>query len=455
MQPSTHAADATDRFDPWGFGTTAADEPTIIVAGVGLDAPIVAPPDDTDAHDAVLKLVARVADSPKMPAWPRAPWPPAAPAPATALAPAPEPAFAAHSTPFIPSVPSNSSIPSVSIALPSASLAARLFSKDMAGVLSLCALVIVGQAFYIGFSLTGEVRASAAPTGEVVVSSHPSGAHVAIDGRDQGVTPVVVSLPVGRHRVDVTSAAGTPQTLDAEVTEGARWTRHVELAAAPVGAAAVVTGALRIDTAVAGAAVWIDGALAGRTPLAVPAVGAGPHTVRVQFASGTLVERRVALDAGETVSLVLDAPVARAATPTGPASGWVHVQTPFDVQVLEAGQVVGSSASERIMVTAGPHVFELVNAALGFRATVKAVVGAGRTEPLIVDSPRALVQVNAQPWAEVLVDGRVAGDTPLANLQLAIGVHQFVFRHPEFGERSQTVTVRLDTPNRVTADLRR
>lgn len=416
MQPSTHAADATDRFDPWGFGTTAADEPTIIVAAPGLDAHVAAP-DDTDAHDAVLKLVARVAESPKITAWPRAPWPPAA--------------------------------------LPSALLGGRLFSKDMVGVLSLCALVIVGQALYIALSLTGEVRASTAPTGEVVVSSHPAGAHVAIDGKDQGVTPVVVSLPIGRHRVEVTSTTGTPQTLEADVTEGARWTRHLELASAPAAAAAVVTGALRIDTVVAGAAVWIDGASAGRTPLTVPTLDAGPHAVRVQFASGSIVERRVALGAGETVSLVLDAPVLKAATPTGPASGWVHVQTPFDVQVLEAGKVVGSSASERIMVTAGPHVFELVNAALGFRATVKAVVGAGRTEPLIVDSPRALVQVNAQPWAEVVVDGRVAGDTPLANLPLAIGVHQFVFRHPEFGERTQTVTVRLDTPNRVTADFRR
>ena len=59
------------------------------------------------------------------------------------------------------------------------------------------------------------------------------------------------------------------------------------------------------------------------------------------------------------------------------------------------------------------------------------------------------------PWAEVLVDGRVLGETPLANLQLPIGVHQLVFRHPDLGERAQTVTVRLDGPNRVTADLRR
>ena len=442
MQPSMHTADATDRFDPWGFGTTAADEPTVIVAAD--PARLVAVSDDTDAHDAVLTLVARVAESPTMPAWPRAPWPPALPAPEPAL-----------SSPSLPSISSIPALPSISVVVPVASLAGRLFSKDLVGVLALCTLVILGQALYIGLSLTGEVRASAAPTGEVVVSSHPAGAPVAIDGKDQGVTPVVVSLPIGRHRVDVTSLTGTPHSLEAEVTEGARWTRHLELAAAPAAAAAVVTGALRIDTAVAGAAVWIDGTSTGRTPLTVPALGAGPHLVRVQFASGGIVERRVALGAGETVSLVLDAPAAKAATPTGPASGWVRVQTPFEVQVLEAGQVVGTSASERIMVTAGPHVFELVNAALGFRSTVKVVVGAGRTEPLIVDSPRASVQVNAQPWAEVTVDGRVAGDTPLANLQLAIGVHQFVFRHPEFGERSHTVTVRLDTPNRVTADLRR
>jgi hypothetical protein len=133
----------------------------------------------------------------------------------------------------------------------------------------------------------------------------------------------------------------------------------------------------------------------------------------------------------------------------------VSVETPFEVQILEGGQVVGSSASERIMVTAGPHVFDLTNAAFGYRATVKVVVRAGRTEPLVVDTPRTAVHVNAQPWAEVLVDGRLLGETPLANLQLPIGVHQFVFRHPEFGERTQSVTVRLDTPNRVTADLRR
>ncbi len=451
MQPTSHVADTADRLDPWGFGTTAADEPTAVLAMPGL-------PDDDDllgddagnrdAHDAVAELVARLTDAPRPPAASRATWQPLIAPPGLPLS-----AF-----------PSSIPAPMTAVAhAPSASIASvvsgplssgRPFSRDMSGVLALFALVILGQALYIGLSLSGEVRASAAPTGQLVLSSHPAGAQVAVDGHDHGVTPLVVTLPVGRHRVEVMGGGSLPpQTLDADLSDGARWTRHVVLAPAVV--VATDLGALNIDTTTPGAAVWLDGALLGRTPLTHPGVGAGTHGVRVQFASGALLERRVAVAVGETVSLVLDAPAARAATFTGPASGWVRVETPFEVQVTEGGAVVGSSASERIMVTAGPHVFELKNAALGYRATAKAVVGAGRTEPLVVETPRTAVQVNAQPWAEVLVDGRLLGETPLANVQLPIGVHQFVFRHPEFGERTHSVTVRLDTPNRVTADLRR
>ena len=99
-------------------------------------------------------------------------------------------------------------------------------------------------------------------------------------------------------------------------------------------------------------------------------------------------------------------------------------------------------------------MYDLVNASLGYRATKTLRVGAGRTEVLVVTTPRTAVHVNAQPWAEVLIEGRVLGETPLANLMLPIGSHQVVFRHPELGERVQPVTVRLDAPNRVTADLR-
>jgi hypothetical protein len=51
----------------------------------------------------------------------------------------------------------------------------------------------------------------------------------------------------------------------------------------------------------------------------------------------------------------------------------------------------------------------------------------------------------------VWIDNRPVGDTPLANLDIAIGEHQIVFRHPQLGERRQNVIVRADAPARVSA----
>lgn len=360
MPRTALVADAADRFDPWGFGTTAADEPTVVVDDSGLVDDDLSPlsafdsrPQTNDADAAVAELVSRLAQPPARERW---------------------------------RVPGH-----------------------VAAILAVFLLVILGQAFYIGFSLSGEVRASAAPTGELVLSSHPAGARVAIDGRDHGVTPLVVTMPVGTHHVAVFGQGGVSEAFDANVTTAGAVTRHLVLAAAAAPAVAVPapSAAIRAD-----------------------AVAVAPSPVR-------------------------ETPVARAAIPAGPAAGWLRVQAPFAVQVFERGQLVGSSASERILVTAGAHVFELVNDTLGYRTTMKAVVGAGRTEALTIDVPHSAVQVNALPWAEVLIDGRVLGETPLANLQLPIGAHQLVFRHPDLGERTQTVTVRLDGPNRVTADLRR
>jgi hypothetical protein len=63
------------------------------------------------------------------------------------------------------------------------------------------------------------------------------------------------------------------------------------------------------------------------------------------------------------------------------------------------------------------------------------------------------VSANARPWADVIVDGISVGQTPIANLQLTIGTHDVVFRHPQLGERRQAVTVTQNGPNRIAVDL--
>jgi serine/threonine-protein kinase len=76
-----------------------------------------------------------------------------------------------------------------------------------------------------------------------------------------------------------------------------------------------------------------------------------------------------------------------------------------------------------------------------------------RTAALETRGTAGTVNVNALPWASVIIDGAAVGDTPLANLPLSAGPHDVVFKHPELGERRLRVNVTPGTPLRVSTDL--
>jgi serine/threonine-protein kinase len=82
-------------------------------------------------------------------------------------------------------------------------------------------------------------------------------------------------------------------------------------------------------------------------------------------------------------------------------------------------------------------------------------VAAGQTTSITLDVPTGTLHINALPWAQVAVDGRAIGETPIANLSLPIGSHEVVFRHPELGERRQVVLVKPGPPVRLGVDLRK
>jgi hypothetical protein len=82
-------------------------------------------------------------------------------------------------------------------------------------------------------------------------------------------------------------------------------------------------------------------------------------------------------------------------------------------------------------------------------------VAAGKVAQLKLEWPKGSVSLNALPWAEVWIDGEKSGETPLGNLSLPIGPHEIIFRHPDFGELRQAVTVTLTAPARVSVDLRK
>jgi hypothetical protein len=124
------------------------------------------------------------------------------------------------------------------------------------------------------------------------------------------------------------------------------------------------------------------------------------------------------------------------------------------VEVHERGRLLGTSASERIMLSVGRHELELSNPALGYRAIRVVQVAPGKVSTMAIELPMGTLALNATPWAEVWVDGEKVGETPIGNVPISIGIHDVLFRHPELGEQRHAVTVTLAGPARVTADLR-
>ena len=123
--------------------------------------------------------------------------------------------------------------------------------------------------------------------------------------------------------------------------------------------------------------------------------------------------------------------------------------------IREAGKVIGTTDSDRVMLPAGDHSLELVNDGLAFVAKRSVKIEPGKTAVVNVDPPNGVMNINAQPWAEVWVDGQRIGETPIGNLSRPVGPHEVVLRHPEFGERRETVTVTLKQPARLGVDMRR
>jgi hypothetical protein len=106
-------------------------------------------------------------------------------------------------------------------------------------------------------------------------------------------------------------------------------------------------------------------------------------------------------------------------------------------------------------VNEGAHALDLVNETLGFRTRQTVTVKSGQMTNLTVPVPDGRVSINAVPWADVVIDGTPAGQTPIANLSLKIGQHEVIFRHPQLGEQKQTVTVKVDGLTRVSAVLQK
>jgi len=255
------------------------------------------------------------------------------------------------------------------------------------------AAAVVLVALGTGGALAARKAMAPPPTGTLAVNSNPAGAQVIIDGNPKGATPLTLDLPPGDH-VMVLSADGQSRTIPLTIAAGGQVSQFIEL------------------------------------PTIAPAEPVAPAPI------------------------AMPAPAANPATPLVVA-GWISITAPIDVQVFEAGRLLGTSQSQRIMLGVGRHELSLSNDALGYRASRVVQVTEGKVTPIAIELPKGTLALNANPWAEVWVDGEKVGETPIGNVPVSIGTHDVLFRHPQLGEQRHSVTVTLAGPARVSAEFKK
>lgn len=156
-----------------------------------------------------------------------------------------------------------------------------------------------------GQSATLQVELKPVPA-RLHVTSEPSGASVALDGRPRGRTPLALeSLTPGSVRVVVSLDGYTADTQ--QVALGASESREVNVRLLPNG------GTIELITAPGGVSVFVDGQPAGFTPeseagvasapLRVALVGRPEHRLRLQHEGCQTIEKTVQVQAGETLTV--------------------------------------------------------------------------------------------------------------------------------------------------------
>lgn len=279
---------------------------------------------------------------------------------------------------------------------------------------ALAAALLGGGTAFVRFLRPTIVAAS--EMGTLVVETKPSGLQVFVDGIDRGRAPARIPVAAGDHVLEV-RGQGSPRVVPVRIEGGTEVSQFVEVGVPETSQSSTEADAL-------GATHGPAETVVNQQPRA-----AGPPKPQGMPASST-------------------------AEP-GAEWGWLTVKTPVVAQVRLAGNVVGTTASERIRMPAGRHEIELVNESRAYRRRSAVQIVPGKVTSLNVQKPaNGIVSLNATPWAEVWVGGRRLGETPLANVTLPAGNHEVIFRHPEFGEKRETINVVAGTPLRLGVDMK-
>ncbi|WP_297489633.1 PEGA domain-containing protein [Thermococcus sp.] len=206
-------------------------------------------------------------------------------------------------------------------------------------------------------------------------------------------------------------------------------------------------GLLTVDSLPSGAEVYIDGRLVGTTPLKNYRIPVGIHEVVVKKNAYVPAAYAVQIKANElkTLNVVLV-----------PATGKLTVNSnPSGAEVYIDGKKVGTTPLRNYTIPEGIHEVAIRKAGYAERAyAISIKYGELKVLNVTLSPEMGKLTVKSNPsGAEVYVDGKKVGTTPLENYTVTAGTHEITLIKDGYQNFTKTVTVNPGEEASITAVL--
>ena len=284
--------------------------------------------------------------------------------------------------------------------------------------------------------------------GTIVVKSDPPGAVVFVDGKKYKNTPTEVeSVTVGeKHEIKLEKEGFKPwtRTVEPEPDKSLRIQATLEkfVPKPPL------LGEIQISSDPSDAIVYLnDKGLDRKTPTRLSGLSLGKrYKLRLKKEGYRVWEGEVSLKDSEPLvnlpKVTLEEAFGKLNLSSSP---WAHV--------YYNGRELGTTPLAEIPFQEGTHKLVLRNPLLNIEKTITVKIVADKTERISIDimeGIKGMLKINVNPWADVYVDGKKMGSTPLKPLELTVGEHEVQLKNePLKMERSFKVTIKANEVKEV------
>ncbi len=297
--------------------------------------------------------------------------------------------------------------------------------------------------------------------GAIEVYSSPSGAVVTLDGGNQKYSPASYSsvLAGTTHTIQVSASNYQPYSTSVWVESGKSATVNAQLV--PVNPPAS-TGSISISSYPSGADIYVDGYYMADSPVIIPGLSPGSHTVRLQKAGYDEYITTVQVVSGQRT------PLSVTLSSLPPTVGSIEVaSTPNGASVYLDGKYMGQTQPNGYLdltsILPGTHAITIrltdyqdyiqtVYVYGGKIMTINAQLTPVTPGP-VADTTGQIVLVSTPPGANVFLDNVFRGLTPLTLNDIPQGSHVVTLKEQGYTDAEQTVSVVAGQATPVTMSL--